>query len=303
MTLLYDEHIHLRPHTTPPSRYDLQPMLDACAARGVMPGIREHALLPSRYRLGTYGDYLFCMAESEVEPFFDLVRDKGVPVGLELDHIDGHEAETRDLLEGFKERARKLGIPLGGFTGSVHLIPGSVPDLGPGVDKGGVPHILFDYLETVLVAHIAEHGAERTLREYFGSIRRMIGLCLFDVVGHLELIRKFDRRDENGVSKLFGGVEDIYDEEVDATLEAAAEADIIVEYNTAGLDGLLGRPYLSDRAVEVCVSRGVRISLSSDAHKPAQVGRHFEASVKRLQRLGVRELWGVRDDKRLSVPI
>lgn len=39
-------------------------------------------------------------------------------------------------------------------------------DLG-GVDKGGIPHVLCDYLESVMKAHLAEHGAERTVREYF----------------------------------------------------------------------------------------------------------------------------------------
>lgn len=303
MTLLYDEHMHLRPHTTPPTPHDLQPLLDACAARGVHPGIREHALLPKRYRLGPYGDYLFCMLEGEVDRFFELLLEQAIPFGLEMDHIDGQEAETQDLLEGFKERARKLGMKLGGFTGSVHLIPGSVADLGPETDKQGVPHILYDYLESVMVAHVAEHGAERTVREYFGSLRRMIGLRVYDTVGHLELIRKFDRRDENGVSTLFGKVESAYDEEVDATLAAAAEAGILVEYNTGGVDAPLGRPYLSDRAVQVCVDLGVRISLSSDAHRPAQVARHFDASIARLKSLGVRELWGVRDREQLAVPI
>jgi histidinol-phosphatase (PHP family) len=131
----------------------------------------------------------------------------------------------------------------------------------------------------------------------------MIERRLYDVLGHLELIRKFDRLDENGVSALFGTVESIYDEEVDLTLAAAAEAGIIVEYNTGGQDALLGRPYLSDRAVERCVALGIRVALSSDAHRPTQVARHFDASVARLRSLGVRELWGVRDGQPLSTPI
>ncbi len=303
MTLLYDEHMHLRPHTTPPTPHDLGPLLDACADRGVHPGIREHALLPERYRLGPYGDYVFCMLAGEVDRFFELLLEKQVPFGLEMDHIDGQESETLDLLEGFKARARKLGMKLGGFTGSVHLIPGRVADLGPDVDKRGVPHILYDYLESVMVAHVREHGAERTVREYFGSLRRMIGRRIYDTVGHLELIRKFDRRDEHGVSTLFGQVEDAYDEEVDATLRAAADAGMLVEYNTGGVDAPLGRPYLSDRAVKVCLDLGVRISISSDAHRPAQVARHFDASLARLKSLGVRELWGVRDRQQLAVAI
>ena len=59
---LHDEHLHLRPHgVSPLPPHRLAPVLEACAARDVVPGIREHAPLPERYRLGPDGDYLFCI--------------------------------------------------------------------------------------------------------------------------------------------------------------------------------------------------------------------------------------------------
>lgn len=301
---LHDEHMHLRPHgVSPLPAHRLGPMLEAARAKGVVPGIREHAPLPARYRLGPDGDYLFCMRVDEVEPFLAELEGQGVPVGFEIDHLDGCEAETQGIVSDLLDRARRRGIPIGGLTGSVHFIRGVVDDLG-GVDKGGIPHILCDYLESVMKAHLAEHGAERTVREYFASVRALIGTGFYDVVGHLELVRKWDRRDpETGVSELFGAVEDVYASELEATIVRAAEADVVLEYNTAGRDIVIGRPYLSDEAVRACVRHGVKLALSSDAHTPKAVGRYFAEATETLRGLGVRALYAVRDRERIEVAL
>jgi HisJ family histidinol phosphate phosphatase len=314
-TKLHDEHMHLRPHGVRPlPEYKLAPLLAACAARDLVPGIREHAPLPERYRLGPDGDYLFCMRASEVDAFLGELEGQGVPVGFEVDHIDGLEDETRAIVADLLDRARARGIPIGGLTGSVHFILGRVPDLEapvPGAPedqpsapvKVGVPHILCDYLESVMQAHLADHGAEATVREYFASVRRLVHTGLFDVVGHIELIRKWDRRDPTGRSTLFGDVEDTYAAELDQTLRLAAEADIIVEYNTSGRDIVIGRPYLSDDAVRACVRYGTPIALSSDTHLPKHAGRYFDEAVQRLRSLGVRQIHAVRDRQRIAIPL
>lgn len=313
-TVLHDEHMHLRPHgVSPLPAHRLAPVADACRAKGVVPGIREHAPLPERYRLGPDGDYLFCMRPDEVDAYLDQFVGSGVAVGLEVDHIDGVEAETRAIVEDVLARARRKGLAIGGLTGSVHFIHGAVRDLDPSIDKGGVPHILCDYEPHVMAANVADRGAPAVVRDYFACVRRAIGTGFFDVVGHLELVRKFDRSpagdpvdwsrrdtdDERGRSALFGDVEALYASELEATIRLAAEADVVLEYNTAGRDITIGRPYLSDDAVRACVRHGVAIALSSDTHVPKHVGRYFDDAVATLKRLGVREVVAVRDRERI----
>ncbi len=303
-TQIHDEHMHLRPHgVSPLPKHRLAPMRDACVAKGVAMGLREHAPLPKRYQLGPDGDYLFCMRPDEVDGFLSELEGSGVAVGFEVDHIDGCEDETRAIVDELRDRARARGIAFGGLTGSVHFIHGRVPDLDPDVDKGGIPHILCDYLETVMVAHVADHGPEATIRDYFSSVRASIRTGLYDVIGHLELLRKWDRQDERGVSTLFGDHEALYEEERDLTIALAGEADVILEYNTAGRDIVIGRPYLSDDAVRACVRHGVKIALSSDAHTPKQVGRYFDDAVLKLRSLGVNALWAARDGERIRTSL
>lgn len=296
--------MHLRRHGVRPlPAHDIRPLLAACAERDILPGIREHAPLPERYRLGPDGEYLFCMNAAEVEPFLDQIGAAGVALGLEVDHLDGCEAETRAIVEDLLSRARARGIPIGGLTGSVHFIHGRVPDLDPSIDKGGVPHILCDYAESVMLAHLADVGPEAAVRDYFGCLRRLIRTGLYDVVGHIDVVRKWDRPAQDGSSSLFGAVEHVYAEELDQTLRLAAEADILVEYNTSGRDIVIGRPYLSDEAVRSCVRYGVKIALSSDAHLPKHAGRYFHEAVSSLRSLGVRELYAVRDRERIATSI
>jgi HisJ family histidinol phosphate phosphatase len=303
-TKLHDEHMHLRPHgVSPLPAHRLAPLLAACAERDIVPGIREHAPLPERYRLGPDGEYLFCMRVDEVDPFLDELAGTGVAVGLEVDHLDGQEDETRAVVSDLLDRARARGIPIGGLTGSIHFINGRVQDLDPSINKGGIPHILCDYLESVMLAHLEDHGAEATLRDYFASLRRLIRTGFYDVVGHIDVIRKWERKGPSGESTLFGAVEDTYAAELDATLKLAAEADILVEYNTSGTDIVIGRPYLSDEAVRACVRYGVKIALSSDTHMPKHAGRYFPRAVESLRELGVRTLYAVRDRERIAIDI
>ena len=300
---IHDEHMHLRPHgVSPLPGHRLAPIVEACREKGLVPGIREHAPLPKRYRLGPDGDYLFCMRPDEVDGFLAELEGTSIPLGLEVDHLDGSETETREIVLDLLERARGRGISVGGLTGSVHFIPGEVDDL-PGIDKAGLPHILCDYLESVMVAHLQQRGARATVLDYFGSVRRMIATGFYDVVGHLELIRKWDRTGADGKSLLFGDVEDLYASELEATIRAAAEADMVIEYNTAGRDIVIGRPYLSDDAVRACVRHGAKIALSSDAHGPKHVGRYFDDAARTLRGLGVRATYGVRSRALIETPL
>lgn len=303
-TQLHDEHMHLRPHGVRPlPAHRLSPLLEACKERGIVPGIREHAPLPARYRLGPDGEYFFVMRSDEVDAFFDEFDGIDIPVGFEVDHLDGSEAETRSIVEELLDKARHRGIPIGGITGSIHFIEGRVPDLADHVDKAGIPHILCDYSESVMLAHLEDAGAELTLKRYFESLRNLIRLDYYDVVGHIDVIRKWERRGPDGRGSLFGALEELYTQELSQTLKLAAEADILVEYNTSGSDIHLGRPYLSEEGVRACVRHGVKLAISSDAHLPKHAGRYFSKALETLRLLGVDTLYAVRDRQRIAIDI
>src|SRR5262245_13430374 len=108
---LYDEHMHLRPHgVSPLPPHRLAPLAEACRARDIVPGIREHAPLPKKYRVGPDGDYIFCMAIHEVDAFLAELEGTGIAVGLEIDHLPGFESETQDIVRDVLDRAKHRAI-------------------------------------------------------------------------------------------------------------------------------------------------------------------------------------------------
>ena len=77
-------------------------------------------------------------------------------------------------------------------------------------------------------------------------------------------------------------------------VEAFADSGVAVELSTAGLRKPAGEMYPAPAFLELCVQAGIPVALSSDAHRPAEVGWAYEQALELLERLGVRELAPLR---------
>ncbi len=73
-------------------------------------------------------------------------------------------------------------------------------------------------------------------------------------------------------------------------IEAIAEAGIAVEVSTAGLRKRARELYPSQAFLEMCVEAGAPVALSSDAHRPEDVGADYDLALELLERVGVGEL-------------
>ena len=72
-------------------------------------------------------------------------------------------------------------------------------------------------------------------------------------------------------------------------IEAIAESGIAVEVSTAGCASRRAR-YIRRVRSWSCLEVGAPIALSSDAHRPEDVGADYERALELLERLGVGEL-------------
>jgi histidinol-phosphatase (PHP family) len=73
-------------------------------------------------------------------------------------------------------------------------------------------------------------------------------------------------------------------------VEAFAETGVAVEVSTAGWRKPVGELYPAPAFLEMVVEAGCPIALSSDAHKPNELGYRYEDAVELLEGLGVSEL-------------
>ncbi len=113
---------------------------------------------------------------------------------------------------------------------------------------------------------------------------RRAGLRPFDVLGHLDLVRRYAVRFREGCDlRPFAGL-------IDEILRSCLEAGIVPELNTSALRGPPGDPMPQEWVVRRYVELGGRsMTLGSDAHAADVVGAHLAAGADILRRLGIRE--------------
>ncbi|MHB8124563.1 MAG: histidinol-phosphatase HisJ [Desulfitobacteriaceae bacterium] len=137
-------------------------------------------------------------------------------------------------------------------------------------------------------------GFERILQEifrgriqalisyYYLLVRQMIKEHNPDIIGHLDLIKKF-----NSSNDYFCEDEQWYIDEVYQTLSAIAAAGSVLEINTGGISrGYLKTLYPSTWILEECKRLGIPIILNSDAHSPKLLNAYFDQAIETLRGVG-----------------
>ena len=113
-----------------------------------------------------------------------------------------------------------------------------------------------------------------------------------DVVGHLDLPKKMGSMPDGGMLRY-----------VEPLIPDLLANDVAVEINTSGLDNPAQAFMPGWDVIEVLASRGVSLTLGSDAHAPHQVGRHFDQALAGLRKAGVKELVRFERRQMVAVPI
>src|SRR5207244_11089942 len=80
------------------------------------------------------------------------------------------------------------------------------------------------------------------------------------------------------------------------SIAAAAEKNVAIEINTAGLRKPVGELYPSREFLEMAFKAKIPLLINSDAHAPEEVGAGFDAAISLAREIGYRET--VRFEKR-----
>jgi histidinol-phosphatase (PHP family) len=221
--------------------------MDAFVARAAALGLAEIGftdhLVPRVYDDAGYGlpgqDVArYARAVRRAADAADGVR---VLLGVEVDYIPGAEAELEALLAS--ERFDYV-------IGSVHFAAG------------------FPFDMTSMLADPRWDDVDAVYRVYWETVARAAAWGRFDVVGHLDLPKKFGRRPAASMTAA-----------EDAALAAIRAAGLAIELNTSGLRTAAREAYPSPSLLERAAALGVPLTLGSDAHSPEDVGCDFERAV------------------------
>lgn len=234
-----------------------QEMIRAAVEKGFrVLGFSSHAMLPEEDT-----DWVLTPAKAVayVREIRALAAERAdrltVCCGAEADYVPGGAVP---------ERAVYAHLGLDYLIGSIHFVV--APD-GARVPVDHTPELLRD--------GIRDHfggSVEAYVRAYFAQERDMVARYDFDVLGHPDLVRKFNVREP-----WFDEEAAWYRDEVAATAEAIAASGKIVEVNTGAIArGWLNDAYPAQPFRDLLRARGVAFILSSDAHAAAALDGSFD---------------------------
>ena len=192
--------------------------------------------------------------------------------------------EIRALGEEFKDQIRVLcGVEADYIPGGANPDRSTYAAIFPDYIIGSVHWVLaadgarvaVDNTPEELADGIRDHfgaSAEAFVRAYYRQVREMVEKFDFEVVGHLDLVRKF-----NGKHPYFDEKADWYREEIGKTASAVAKSGKIAEVNTGAiLRGWMDDAYPSEEFRGMLRERGVKFILSSDAHAAEAIDGGFD---------------------------
>jgi len=220
-------------------------------------GFSEHAPMDfdPKYRLGFEE-----MAQYEREILDARAKYQeqiDIRLGYEVDYLPNHIDD------------RVLHAKVDYLIGSVHFI-----------DKWG-----FDNPE--FIGEYENRDIDTIWREYFGAIEDMAKSGVFDVVGHIDLIKVFKFMPNTPIEEL-----------ARPSLQAIKQANMVLEINPAGLRKPIKEQYPSRTLLEMAFEMGIDITFGSDAHAIDQVGFKYDEVVALAKEIGFSKVVVFKDRKK-----
>jgi histidinol-phosphatase (PHP family) len=137
------------------------------------------------------------------------------------------------------------------------------------------------------------------IRRYYALIREMLGVSPPDIVAHLDRVKRLNRGD-----RYFCEQDSWYQEEVRLTLEAIAEAGVILEINTKGYyNEVTEDTYPGKWVLELAWELKIPVHLASDAHKPDHITSGFAFASNQLKQIGYKTQRVLLDGTWQDVPL
>jgi histidinol-phosphatase (PHP family) len=261
--MLTDYHVHLRPDepgTTAELYFttaNAERYRTAASERGIAElGVSEHV-----YRFEQALDvwrhpFWQANAREDLDGYCEFVRERtDLKLGIEADFVPGGEDRMASLLE-----ARGFDYVIG----SVHFLRDEAVDMEDYSVWGKT------------------HSPEEIWRRYFQTLGEAARSGLFDVLAHPDLVKVWGA--ERPLPE--GDLRSYYE----LAIDGIAESQIAVEVSTAGLRKRAQEIYPAPAFLEMCLEAGAPVALSSDAHRPEDVGADYEQARELLAAAGVKEL-------------
>ena len=202
------------------------------------------------------------------------------------------------------------------YRGKISVFCGVEYDLCSMIELSGFDYVIGSLHSTVTPAgsfyadysaEISKDGIDRffagdadaAAEAYFGQYRAVAENPEIDIVGHFDLITKFDEQ-----GRVYDAESPRYQAAARAAMRELVAAGKIFEINSGAMSrGYRSEPYPARNFLEYLRSIGGKISLTSDAHSVKGVGYAFRQSLELAKDCGFTELWFLTEQGFEPVPI
>jgi histidinol-phosphatase (PHP family) len=241
--MLQDYHIHALAHGEYRYTYDwLKTFVIAARKQGILEmGFSEH------------DEFLAQIDVTVLSQLQDEFPDMKIRLGLEVDYIPGREEHIRQISKQYD---------FDYIIGSVHFIDGW------GFDHPDFRH-LFD-----------EKDIDTIYRRYFELVQMAVESGLFDIVGHLDLIKIWGHRPLQYNMPTY----------LEPLLNSIKAAGMVIEINSAGLRKPVKEIYPAREIVDLIGAKDIAVTLGSDAHHPRELGTGLREASSMLINAGFHHL-------------
>jgi len=260
---LTDYHVHLRPDEdgTQAERFftaaNAERYREIAAERGIEElGVAEHLhRFVQALDVWTH-PFWRRWAHDDLDAYCQFVREQtDLKLGIEADFVPGREDRMANLLD-----ARDWDY----VVGSLHFLRDHALD-----QRGD-----WDIWRSA--------DPDKVWARYFETLGEAARSGMYDVLAHPDLV------------KVWGGDAPLPEGDLrrfyERAMDGIAESDVAVEVSTAGLRKPVGELYPARSFLELCLEAGRPVALSSDAHRPEQLGHEYERAVDWLREAGVTEI-------------
>ena len=276
--MLTDYHVHLRPddiEATPAERYltaeNAERYRTVASERGIEElGVAEH-VYRFRQALDVWQHELWRdSARDDLDAYCAFVREEtDLRLGIEADYLPGREDRMAELLA-----AHDFDY----VVGSIHF-----------VGDGALDYDRYDIWATA-------SSPDRVWRTYFEWLGEAAMSGMFDILAHPDIVKYWGPAQRPWPDRDLRYFYEI-------AMEGIAESGVAIEVSTAGLHKPVGEIYPARAFLEMALDAGNPIALSSDAHRPDELGRDYEQALALLDDLGVSELAVFEHRERRMEPI
>jgi len=186
-------------------------------------------------------DKKYRMSFNDMTKYEDDVKALKKEYKNDIEILLGYEV---DFLPGFMDK-KVLKADVDYLIGSVHFLNGW------GFDN---PEFIGEY---------KNKDIDKIWEEYFEAIKSLAKSGLFDIVGHIDLIKVFNYLPKKEIKLI-----------AKDAIKAIKEANMTVELNMAGYKKPIGELYPGRDILELIKEYDIPITFGSDAHKPDEICKY-----------------------------